>query len=85
MKLYTTEERQAERFKRVCQGKRYWLTEDEAHAEQKRLRKQFKMRMRVYHCGEFCGNYHLGHNRTGGRVLYRELTEIVAFQKEHGY
>lgn len=84
MKLFTPEERKAERFKRVCQGKRKYETEAEAHAEGKRLRKRFKMKMRVYHCLEFCGLWHLGHNRTGGRVLIRELTEIVAFQREHG-
>jgi hypothetical protein len=84
MKLFTPEERKAERYTRVCQGKRIYNTEEEAHAEGKRLRKRFKMKMRVYHCQEFCGNYHLGHNRTGGRVLIRELVELVDFQRKHG-
>jgi len=85
MKLYTTEERTAERFGRSCKGKRSWPTEAEAHAEQKRLRKQFKMRMKAYHCIEFCGQYHLGHNRTGSKRLYLELNELVAYQKQYGY
>ena len=85
MKLFTPEVRKTERYKRVCLGKKAYSSEAEAHAESKRIRKRHKIRMRVYHCTEFCGLWHLGHNRTGGRVLVRELEEIVAFQKQYGY
>lgn len=84
MNLYTTEERKAERFKRVCQGKRAYETEHEAHVEGKRIRKTHKIRMRVYECLEFCHKFHLGHNRTGGRKIFRELNELVDFQRKHG-
>lgn len=85
MKLFTPEERKTERYSRVCLNKRAYQTEAEAHAEGKRIRKRHKIRMRVYQCKEFCGLYHLGHNRTGGRVLIRELEEIVSFQEKYGY
>lgn len=83
--LYTPEERKAERFKRVCEGKRTYEDYREAHKEAKRLRKKHQMKMRPYECLEFCGKWHLGHNRHGGQKVYLELQEIVDFQREHGY
>lgn len=84
MNLYTEEQRKLERYNRVCKGKRVFDTEEQAQREAKRLRKSFKMRMRAYRCLEFCGNYHLGHNRHGNQKLFLELTEIVAYQKQYG-
>lgn len=84
MKLYTAKERKAERFSRVCSGKRKYETEEDAHAEAKRLRKRLKMKMQPYFCSEFCQLWHLGHNRKGGKRIFLELTELVSFQRKYG-
>lgn len=85
MSNYTPEERKAERRARACTGKRVFDTYEQAHNEAKRLRKRFKMKMRAYHCKEFCGNYHIGHNRHGSRKTYLELQEVVDHQREYGH
>lgn len=81
---YTEEQRTTERFNRACKGKRIFETKVDAKAEARRLRKRFSMKMKAYHCSEFCGKYHLGHNRHGNQKTYLELVEIVDHQKRYG-
>lgn len=78
-------ERELERYNRSCKNKKVFLTEEEAKAFNKQSRKKYKARTQVYKCIPFCGKYHIGHVRKGSNRFFLELTEIVAYQKDHGY
>jgi len=85
MKLYDKRARRAERYNRVCKGKRKFASKTLAENEAKRIRKKTKTKMIVYYCEEFCTYWHMGHNRQGSQRLFLELTELVEFQKQYGY